>query len=178
MFEVLKKKSRFLVDRVFIGGSVGKHTDVISPDFDCVLFINDELPLFEDVIDDFEDILLLNESLQIKEGTIKATKSSLAFTLPGGFTVDLLPAANLVPYHNNNMNVTNADLAEAQRVQVLNRIRLNPKNAQIYSSSLAEAQSEFMKTFDGFTHQLARFCKVLVQVPLLRRIRPRGQNDY
>ncbi|ODM88265.1 Large proline-rich protein bag6-B [Orchesella cincta] len=36
--------SRFKVDRESYGGSVGKKTSVIYPDFDCVVFLNNVKP--------------------------------------------------------------------------------------------------------------------------------------
>jgi len=46
------------VDRILFGGNVGKKTAIGNIyDFDLVVFINDEFPPFEKILDEFEGIL-------------------------------------------------------------------------------------------------------------------------
>ncbi|ODM87479.1 hypothetical protein Ocin01_19203 [Orchesella cincta] len=52
--------SRFKVDRESYGGSVGKKTSVIYPDFDCVVFLNNVKPPLTTFLKEFEIILRVN----------------------------------------------------------------------------------------------------------------------
>src|SRR5438876_1152752 len=77
IFELVQKKSKFSVDRVYIGGSEGKRTAVITADFDCVVFVNNEKPLFKRVLEDFEEIFTLTNYPRIKN--ISSTPFSIQF---------------------------------------------------------------------------------------------------
>jgi len=134
---LLQKKSKYSIDRVIYAGSIGKHTEIMSPDFDVVLFVNNQQPPFNDVLDDWEDILLLHdECLKIDPNSIKKTKISVQFTI-GFIEVDLLPAANLVPPHQRQ-NLDGRKLAgvQLQKATAL----MTERNARSYSSSLTESQ--------------------------------------
>jgi hypothetical protein len=156
---MLQKKSwRFPIDRIYFGGSVGKSTAIISPDFDCTVFVNEEQPPFAEVLDEFEDILLMSDGLKIVPNTIKTTRYSLQFVLEGGYEVDLLPAANLVKL-GSGPRASTEDIGELQRGKVLQKIMGNPKEGKFYSSSLAETQINFMKDQDAFCHALVRLAK-------------------
>ena len=63
-----------------------------SFDYDLVAFVNNERPPFTDVLEDFQDVVLLN--FDVDEEDIIKTKRSLGFTLEG-VDFDLLPATNM-----------------------------------------------------------------------------------
>jgi len=150
MKTLLLQKSRFRIDRGIYAGSIGKHTEVMSPDFDVVLFVNDQQPPFDEVKDDWEDILLLNdEFLKIDPNSIKQTPISVQFKM-GFIEVDLLPAVNLVP-PNQRPNLDGRKLAEVQLQQATG---ITEENANMFSSTLSESQIYFMKDQSEFTHQV------------------------
>ncbi|CAL8144606.1 unnamed protein product [Orchesella dallaii] len=143
LFEKLKQKSIYPINRAYFGGSVGKKTDVIEPDLDIVVFCNNVEPPLTKILDDFEDILILNgDVLQIKPGPIKKTECSLSFLFRNGIKVDLLPAANV------------SDVEEIRR-----KIKNNLKNAYYYNPSFVEKQVAFILSQDVFTHTLIRLVK-------------------
>jgi hypothetical protein len=153
-----KESKRFPIDRIYFGGSVGKSTAIVSPDFDCTVFVNQEQPPFAEVLDEFENILLKSDGLKIVPNTIKTTRYSLQFGLEGGYEVDLLPAANLVKL-DAELRTRNEDVGELQRGKVIQKIMENPNEGKFYSSSLAETQINFMKDQDAFCHALVRLAK-------------------
>ena len=55
-------------------------------------FVNDVRPPFTDVLEEFQDIILLN--FDVEERDMTKTKRSLGFTLEG-VDFDLLPATNM-----------------------------------------------------------------------------------
>ena len=63
-----------------------------SVDYDLVAFVNDVTPPFTDVLEEFQDIILLN--FDVEERNMIKTKRSLGFTLEG-VDFDLLPATNM-----------------------------------------------------------------------------------
>ena len=65
-------------------------------DYDLVAFVNDVSSPFDDVLDDFQDVILRN--FYVKENDVKVTLRSLQFTLEG-VDFDLLPATNLAQSH-------------------------------------------------------------------------------
>jgi len=149
--KLLLRRSRYTVDRAIYGGSVGKHTESISADFDVVLFLNDEKHPFDDVLTEWEQILMMNEGdIQIDEDLIKKTRHSIHFTLKNQqVDVDLLPATNFVPRH---LKVSGEDLAKVQNAGVTKV--MSPHNYKALSSSLSESQIYFMKKQSEFTHQV------------------------
>ena len=63
-----------------------------SVDYDCVAFVNNERPPFTNVLEEFQDIILLN--FDVEEEEMNMTKRSLSFPLEG-VDFDLLPATNM-----------------------------------------------------------------------------------
>ena len=59
-------------------------------------FVNDVRPPFTDVLEEFQDIIILN--YDVDEEDMKKTKRSLGFTLEG-VNFDLLPATNMAKSH-------------------------------------------------------------------------------
>ena len=55
-------------------------------------FVNNVRPPFTDVLDDFQDVILLNFDVELED--MKKTRRSLGFTLEG-VDFDLLPATNV-----------------------------------------------------------------------------------
>lgn len=128
---------------------MGKKTTLTNnSDIDIVLFINEEQPLFKDVLDEFEDILDMTDSYNIHN--IHKSKHSVQFKA-GEFVFDLLPAANFQPENPND---------EVQQKIVLDRIKRGPPEAvYMYSSSLAPITVKFMERQDGFVNEMVRLAK-------------------
>jgi hypothetical protein len=145
VFTLLDKKNGKVARKIY-AGSEGKSTDILSPDFDVVIFLNNKHPPFEDVLDDFENILTLNSS-KIKSESLKQTKISLQFQFENGMEVDLLPATNFVKEHDKRDN-------HIQQSESVKKLTVDPKKARAYSSSLGESQVQFMKERSAFTHQV------------------------
>lgn len=143
---MLQKCSKlYSVAEPYFGGSFGKKTDVINPDLDLVTVVNNiDSPHYEGVLEEFEDILLMNErKLAISCGSIKrASKFSLQFLFNNGIEVDLLPATNKTPD------------------EVYALLEQKPDMFYSYSSSLVKKQIEFMTSHDSsFVHIIVRLVK-------------------
>ena len=63
-----------------------------SIDYDVTAFVNGETPPFDDVLDDFQNVILAN--FDVKEENMKVTSRSVGFKLDD-IDFDLLPATNL-----------------------------------------------------------------------------------
>jgi len=149
---LISSKSKFSVNRHFYAGSSGKHTDILIPDFDVILFLNNQLPPFKNVLSDWTTILKQEEGRLIAKGSIKTTKFSVQFevnTPQGRLEVDVLPAANLV---NIERPPRGRGLYGLQKCGVQGYI--NYQNQKSLSSSLSESQVQFMKDQSEFTHQV------------------------
>ncbi|XP_031640198.1 2'-5'-oligoadenylate synthase-like protein 2 [Contarinia nasturtii] len=154
IMKLLQAKSRFDIGHVQIAGSTGKKTTIMSSDMDCVLFINgDELPPFKHVLDDFDNILTMTNSYQIRD--VRTTKYSIQFKAKN-FDFDILPAVNFT----EGLRGDGDRLIDIQQQKVLELIRRDPKkNGYMYSSSLADAATRWMKRQDGFVNEMVRIAK-------------------
>lgn len=138
-----------------MAGSTGKKTTIIDSDMDIVLFINDERPPFKDVLDDFENILIIKEDNSLKIRNIKATPFSIHFKAMS-FEFDFLPAANFT----KGLQLDGDLLIDIQQEKVLEKIKEHPKeNCYMYSNSLADAAIRFMKQQSGFVNEIVRIAK-------------------
>lgn len=152
VFKRLQQKSRYPIGRIYIAGSAGKKTTTFNWDMDLVLFINDEQPPFKEVLDNFEDTFLIENSLDIKN--IRKTPYSIQFTI-GQIDFDILPAPNFVTRDSGR-----ADADELQQQRTLDRIKCDPaKYGYMYSGGLAQASINFMKRQDDFAHDMVRLAK-------------------
>lgn len=134
-----------------------KKTTIVNSDIDCVLFINNEEPLFEKVLDDFEFILTTTDSYQIRD--VHQTKYSIQFKALK-YDFDILPAVNFTVNHVGGGD----EMIDIQQQHVLDRIKLDPKrNGYMYSSSLADATVRFMKQQSSFAHEMVRIVKFWYQ---------------
>lgn len=150
IFELIQRKSKFNVGRVCIAGSTGKKTTIISSDIDCVLFINEKLPPFKDVLEDFENILIMTDSYDIRD--VRKTKYSLQFKSLG-FDFDILPAVNFTV----GLQVDGDKLIDIQQQRVLKYIKQDPERyGYSFSSSLADAAVRFMERQNGFVNEMVR----------------------
>jgi len=153
IFQLLKKSKSFKVDRVKISGSIGKNSAVcVDPDYDLVVFVNDEKPIFKDVLNNFEDILRMAD-MDIKN--IKVTRFSIQFDV-NGISFDLLPATNFVTQYPQPGGPT---LAQIQADGAMRFIKKNPGVGYKYGSSVCELQIEFLKNQSTFVHQVVRLAK-------------------
>lgn len=135
-----------------MAGSLGKRTAIVGFDIDCVLFINDQQPPFNNVLDDYENVLNQSDLCELKH--VRKTKYSIQFNLKD-FKFDFLPATNFAVHNNSDYT----DL-EMQQWNVLRRIKKNPqKNGDLYSSSLARNTIAFFKRQSGFAHAMVRLAK-------------------
>ncbi|CAL8144669.1 unnamed protein product [Orchesella dallaii] len=147
LFDIIQQRSRHEVIKYRIGGSFGKKTDVIEPDLDLVILVNNFHPhSLQGSLDEFERILRQNEGrLQIRLGRYSKTNRSLNFSFTNGISVDLLPAA---------------DLSVNKKQDVLELLENDHENLlHFYNPSFVEDQIKFMKAQDSFAHTLARLSK-------------------
>jgi hypothetical protein len=123
-------------------------------DYDCVVYINGESPPFKDVINEFQDILLMNFNL--KEDDFKVCPRSLQFTIDG-IDFDLLTATNMVPPNDRSR-----DTVMMQHRLMLEKIKRSGdlrKASTDNSAGLTEASVEFVKRQTTFVHKVARLAK-------------------
>ncbi|CAL8144660.1 unnamed protein product [Orchesella dallaii] len=145
VFQTLHEKSKYTLASVHYGGSFGKKTDVIEPDLNLVILVNDCHPPLQNVIDHFHNILKLNEdSLQIRGDSFKKSGRCLKFSFRNGISVDLLPAPSV---RDNEWAIVFMAMAKEE------------KFAYAYSASFVKDQISFMKSQDSFTHTLVRLSK-------------------
>lgn len=150
IFKLIQQKSKFKVGRVCIAGSTGKKTTIMASDVDLVIFINNELPLFKDVLNEWEDILTLNEISNVHK-----TKFSIQFNVCG-LEFDMLPAVNFI----TGIQADGDTLIDIQQQRVLAHIAKDPKKyGYSFSSSLADASIRFMGRQSGFVHEMVRIAK-------------------
>ncbi|CAL8144663.1 unnamed protein product [Orchesella dallaii] len=144
VFNTLLTYSKCSLDNFDIGGSFGKKTDVIHPDLDLVVLVNNCEPPLDDILNHFQNILQENErTLQIIPNRYKQTELSLNFSFTNGITVDLIPAAKIEPH-------------ETKRVF---KEMKHHKYAYFYNPSFVKDQIAFMDSQDAFTHTLIRLSK-------------------
>lgn len=149
--EILQSKTNFKIGRTHFAGSVGKKTNVQSSDIDLICLINDKMPPYQDVKDDFYSILK-NSSIK-NDFNIEKKKHSIQLTKEN-FKMDVVPGTNFVKVNKRQ------SIANQQIENVLQRIKENPdENFYKFSASLAEATVQFMKTRVGFANEMARICK-------------------
>lgn len=148
LFELFKQRSNFRIDRVGVFGSIEKKTSIkVDFDFDCVIFVNDVLPPYEDIIDDFENVLILYGNRKMWD--ISTTSNSIRVIIDN-IKFDVVPATNF-----------SHDIVK-QREQAMNKIRNleNPsRQGYKYSSSMAETQVEFIRNQSEFAHNFIRLAK-------------------
>lgn len=153
IFEALKTKSRFHIDHTVIAGSVGKGTAIIDSDIDGILFLNDEHPLFSDVLNEWEDIFTLTDALDVQN--VRKTKYSIQFTSKT-YEFDFLPAPNFV----NIPNLAGEERIKIQQQKTLEKISENPKKySYLYSAALAESVLQFIRKQERFVNEMIRIVK-------------------
>lgn len=153
IIKMIQQKSKFKVGHVCIAGSTGKKTTIIDSDIDCVLFINNQSPLFENVLADWEGILAKTDSYQIPD--VRTTKYSIQFKALD-FEFDILPAVNFTVGIQEDRDT----LIDIQQQCVLAHIKTDPKKyGYSYSSSLADASVRFMERQNGFVNEMVRIAK-------------------
>jgi hypothetical protein len=155
IFRILQRDLKsFSFDRFRIVGSVGKKTLAVcvDPDFDLVVFVNEEKPYFERVLAGIE-LVLTTSDLEVKG--IEKTRHSVQFTV-NGISFDLLPAANFVTQYPKPRD---PELGKIQWQKTMEFIRRNPSQGYKYGSSVCEIASQFMKDQSSFVHDVARLSK-------------------
>lgn len=155
----MRLKSKYKIDRFAFAGSFGKRTNIAQSDADCVFFVNNQEPPFDEVLKEFDRIC---NQPAIKKSfhtfTIELKKNSIKFHIDG-LDIDVVVATNLV----NNCK-QNHSLPNAQQKEALKRIKLNPvENCYKYSSALTEASVLFMRERNGFSNDMARIAKYWFQ---------------
>jgi hypothetical protein len=154
IFRILQRDLKsFSFDRFRIVGSVGKKTAVcVDPDFDLVVFVNEEKPYFERVLSGIEHVLTTSD-LEIKG--IEKSRHSVQFTVNGS-SFDLLPAANFVTQYPKPGD---PELGKIQWQKTMAYIRRNPSQGYKYGSTVCEIATQFMKDQSSFVHDVARLAK-------------------
>lgn len=148
---MLKTNSRYKISHALIAGSGGKQTAIIDSDVDCVLFLNDELPRFDAVLDDWENIFIVSEGLGIHQ--IRTTKFSIQFKSKN-FDFDFLPATNFTKGYSGD------HVMEMQQKITLEHIQKNPeKYSYLFSSALAQSVVDFIRKQEGFVNEMIRIAK-------------------
>lgn len=136
------------MDRCIPGGSVGKNTSVLNPDFDVVVFLNKKQPPLLETVEDFKNLLKSEaKSFGIIPSSITWSSNTATAEFEQGIEMDILPACSFFQD------------PEKQRQEVHRQIRACPEKYLMYSSSLADTQTKFMKDQPGSTHQLIRLVK-------------------
>lgn len=150
--DLLKEKSQFDIGFISTAGNSGKKTTIMQSHFDCVLFINDQLPSFEKVIDEFEDILEISEyPIEIHRRTDYVIQFKVR-----GFEFDFLPAPNFV---TKSSQCSSGRIDQQQRA-TLNQIKADPETLSYkYSTALSQAVLRFMKKQSSFVHEMVRVAK-------------------
>ncbi len=150
----MQKTSSYKIDRFAFAGSFGKRTNVLQSDADCIYFINDHEPPFDEIIKEFYDIC--NHSAvrnSFESYNIEMNKNSINLEIDG-LEMDVVLATNFVTVKKKQ------SLAHIQQREALQRIKLNPEeNCYKYSSAMAEATVNFMKHRVGFANEMARIAK-------------------
>lgn len=127
----------------------------MQSDVDCVYFINNHEPPFDEIIKEFYDICNTHEVKSLFDTfNVKMNKNSINFEI-NGLEMDVVVATNFVKKLNKHQS-----LVHVQQREALQRIKLNPtENCYKYSSALAEASVNFMKIRNGFANEMVRIAK-------------------
>ncbi|XP_067138959.1 2'-5'-oligoadenylate synthase-like protein 2 [Centruroides vittatus] len=147
LFEILNRKSKFKIDRIELSCSIEKQIAItMELEFQYIVFINEELPPFKNVIDDFEEILSLEENWNQKV-EIYRSLNSIRVTL-NHMKLDVIPATNFI------------NDASLQRIHIYKLIKTKrSQDGYKFSSSLSESRAEFIKRQSKLAHSLIRLVK-------------------
>ena len=162
----MQEKSKFSLDRWrLVGGLEKKTSTLVKADADIVVFYNEDGAKRRDIIDDFQNILLLNTSLS-KDDIVISTNEVMQFRIDG-IPIDLVIARNNVDKGENR------NVVESQRKNSLREMKkyntYNDKEAVVeINFQLAESSVEFMKKQSKFVHDMARLGKYWNQVILFK----------
>ena len=166
LFKLLQENSKFSLDRWrLVGGLEKKTSTLLKADADIVVFHNEHNLSQMDILDDFQDILLINTSLKEEDINI-STNDVMQFTLDG-IDVDLLVAEN----HAGKMQ--GRDTIQEQRENSLIRMKqygsyTDKKSVVRLSFQLTESSVDFMKKKSKFVHDVARLGKYWSQIILFK----------
>jgi len=168
LFKLLQEKSKFSLDRWrLVGGLEKKTSTLIKVDADIVVFYNEDGANGLDVIDDFQNILLLNTSLSQEDIEISSNEV-MQFSIDG-IPIDLVIAKNNVDKESNK-NVIESQRKNSLREMTKSGSYVDNKAAVNLNFQLAESSVEFMKKKSKFVHDMARLGKYWNQVILLKPI--------
>lgn len=131
----------------------------MQSDVDCVYFINDEAPPFDEILKEFYDICNNPDAKNLFDTfSMKMNKNSINLEIDG-VEMNVVVATNFV-----NKQKKRRSLHLVQQREVLKRIEMNPaENCYKFSSALAEASVHFMKSQNGFANEIARIAKYWFQ---------------
>ena len=95
LFKPLQEKSKYSLDRWrFVGGLGKKTSTLVSVDADIVVFYNDECFKRIDILDDFKNILIRNNSISREK--IEISSNEVLQFETDGIPIDLVVAKNNV----------------------------------------------------------------------------------
>lgn len=166
LFKLLQENSKFSLDRWrLVGGLEKKTSTLLKADADIVVFHNEHNSNQMDILDDFQDILLINTSLKEEDINI-STNDVMQFTLDG-IDVDLLVA------ENHAGKTQGRDTIQEQRENSLIRMKqygsyTDKKSVVRLSFQLTESSVDFMKKKSKFVHCVARLGKYWSQIILFK----------
>ena len=157
VFEHIKRKAKYKVDRCEIVGGMEKKTSTfIKVDVDSIIYFNDvnENIKLSDVLSDWEDILLLNTNLKVQD--IRQTKMLLTFTY-NEISIDLVAVRNKA----------NSTLCpNVERMQLQNEIKDTKRDGAWKDLILSGPNVKWMKNKNKIIHDIARLAKFWSQTIL------------
>lgn len=154
IFLLLQSQSRYKLDRCRLLGGVSKKTSIVLKfDYDCVVYVNDIDPPFDQLLDEWDTILTLKLKDMVSD--TKLTKHSIQFGIDG-FDFDLLPSSN---YTGVNHDVMKQVKTIWKKIEDVPDVEKQRRLSSLYSSGLSELALEFMKKQSGFIHDLCRLAK-------------------
>jgi len=159
VFKFLQEFKEFDIGRALIAGSMGKGTglgDDFNPDYDLVVFLNNESKPFTKFLSFFDGKLKEMGKQKFGRDYVhgKKTPFSLKFEI-GKYKFDLLPAINLNIESKEGMK---------QQQEALELIRKSPRPSSkdcggAYSTCLAELSVDFVRSQDVFIRKVIRLAK-------------------
>ncbi|CAG7723399.1 unnamed protein product [Allacma fusca] len=152
------------MDRVIIGGSMGKRTAIsiediseagycTPPDLDIVVFLNYKKPPFRQVLDEFM------EAFREVDNVVVSYSWDEHFICIDykGYKIDITPSTNLRNgMLQNLLELRSGDTQKVKIMEIITNANYDQKTIRAYSSGLAEYAVGFMKNESAFAHALIR----------------------
>lgn len=150
-----KLGSRFSIDRIRPLGSLAKKTSLwFKMDIDVVIYLNEEMPPFDEFKQQLDDVITMNIDEHCKQ-----TPSGLSLKI-NGFDVDLLPARNFLHSNGYHRGAGEVNLQVKNTLDFLkNNMNSTRRNKLEFSTSLSEGAIAFEREHSAYSHTLSRLAK-------------------